>query len=213
MFTGLIQKVGHFGKLERGGGARIRVDCSTPWGDPLAHGESVAVEGVCLTVAEHDEAGFWCDVLDETLERSTLGLCRHGDPLNLERALAVGDRLGGHIVQGHIDGTGVVDSVQADGRDRVIRITCEEALARDVLLKGSVALNGVSLTVTAVWPAGLAVNIIPVTWRETSLQTLKAGTRVNIETDVIGKYVRRYLEGRETAGGLTLDDLRRAGIT
>jgi riboflavin synthase len=212
VFTGLIQKLGHFAKLERAGRVRIRVECETPWADPLEHGESIAVEGVCLTVAEHDASGFWCDVLDETLQCSTLGACRPGDRLNLERALAIGDRLGGHMVQGHIDGTGVVDALLDEGRDRIVRITCLAALSRDILLKGSVALSGVSLTVTAVSETGFAVNIIPVTWKETSLQALKAGTRVNVETDVIGKYVRRHLEGREAAGGLTLDDLRRAGI-
>jgi len=213
MFTGLIQKMGRFVGFEwTGGGATIGVALVTPWNDPVARGESIAVQGVCLTVTDYDAVGFRCDVLEETLTRTSLGERKHGDLLNLERALAVGDRLGGHIVQGHVDGTGVVESVRTSGRDHVIRIACESSLARDILLKGSVALDGVSLTATAVSPGSFEVNVIPVTWQETSLQSLMGGMRVNVETDVIGKYVRRYLEGREGAGGVTMDGLRRAGI-
>lgn len=205
--------MGRFAALEQtGGGAGIRVACDSPWTHPLQHGESIAVQGVCLTVTEESAGGFRCDVLEETIAHSTLGGFGRGDLLNLERAMAVGDRFGGHIVQGHVDGTGVVQSVRPRGRDRVVGIACDASLAQDILLKGSVALDGVSLTVTAALPAGFEVNVIPVTWQETSLQSLKDGSPVNIETDVIGKYVRRYLEGRSSARGLTLDDLRQAGI-
>ena len=193
MFTGLVQKKGSFVKLSGSGGAAVMaIDC-IPWaGDPLVKGESVAVQGACLTVVGISDRGFTVDVLAETLACTNLRDLKKGDPLNLERALKLSDRLGGHIVSGHVDGTGVIKSIAKMGRDFCLRLACREEEARYIVRKGSVALDGISLTISAV-PSMLEfeVCIIPTTWQETSLGSRSVGDAVNIETDIIGRYVER----------------------
>lgn len=214
MFTGIIEGVGTL--LERrahSAGHRCRFRAPGLWPDALRTGESVAVEGVCLTVQPgpgRDE--FEADALDETLRLTTLGRLTPGAPVNLERALRADGRLGGHLVSGHVDGLARVAAVVNDGRDRVLRCHCAEELARGLVLKGSIAINGVSLTLTEVEPAAFAVRIIPHTWQVTTLAGLTAGCEVNIEGDLIGKYVAAYLSRLAPAQGLTLDHLRRAGF-
>ena len=213
MFTGLIENLGTLRqRLRREGGWRLVVDCPFPADDPLALGESVAVQGVCLTVAELLPGGFAADLLDETLRRSALGRLPEGAPLNLERAMKAGGRFGGHIVQGHVDETGKVLSVRDAGRDFELRVSCTEGFARQCVLKGSVAIDGVSLTVTDLGDDFLAVNIIPHTWRHTSLAGLRAGDAVDLESDVIGKYVSRLLGATAPGGGLSEETLRKAGF-
>jgi len=206
MFTGLVQKKGVFVKLSGGGGATVMEIACSPWdGDPLVKGESVAVQGACLTVVGISERGFTADVLAETLACTTIKNLKKGDPLNLERALRLSDRLGGHIVSGHVDGTGVIKSISKVGRDYCLRLVCCEAEARYIVWKGSVALDGISLTVSAV-PSLLEfeVCIIPTTWQETSLGSRSVGDEVNIETDIIGRYVEKLGQGVGASAPKTL---------
>ena len=211
MFTGLVEKTGTVKKLWRhAGGWRLAVACD-PWaGDPLVLGESVAVQGVCLTVAALDADGFAADLLDETLRRSSLGRLAPGSRVNLERALRLGDRLGGHIVSGHVDETGAIASVREVGRDYEISVACSKDFARQCVMKGSVAIDGVSLTITGLTDDSVSVNIIPHTWSETSLGERRKGDLVNLESDVIGKYVARFMSVK--TGGLTEETLRKAGF-
>ena len=213
MFTGLIEKVGTLeGRRRNGGGWRLAVGAPFSDNDPLALGESVAVQGACLTVAALSSNGFEADLLDETLRRTALGSLAIGAPLNLERAMRADGRFGGHIVQGHVDEVGVVAEVAPVGRDRVIRISCTPGFARICVEKGSVAIDGVSLTLTEVGDATIAVNVIPHTLKATSLDRLAAGSPVNLEADVIGKYVARILSRPASGGGLTEASLRKAGF-
>ena len=212
MFTGLIERVGTLVALRNSGEDASITIRHEPWDSPLDVGESVAVNGACLTVTRSTAREFCADVLGETIRRTNLGDKRPGDPVNLERALRAGDRLGGHFVAGHVDGLGIVDSVRPAGRDRVLRLRCEPALMRDVVLKGSVACDGVSLTLTAVMESAFEVNIIPHTWRQTTLHRLQAGDGVNIETDMMAKYVRRCAETQGGSGTVSLETLQRAGF-
>lgn len=214
MFTGLIQRVGRLVGLARdgAGGARVTVE-SGAWTPALEHGESVAVEGVCLTVCEATGGVFVCDVLEETLDRTALAGRRVGCRLNLERALRVGDRLGGHLVQGHVDGVVELVERRRAGRDWVLAFACAPELAAELAPKGSVAIDGVSLTVAALAESRFDVHVIPTTCTDTTLGERLPGEKVNVETDIIGKYVRRYLETTRGGGGrLTLDDLVRTGF-
>lgn len=216
MFTGLVQKKGLFERLSgQSGSSVIKIACA-PWpGDPLVKGESVAVQGACLTVVTPSNEGFTADVLAETLRCTGLGSLRKGDAVNLERALRPIDRLGGHIVTGHIDGTGVIRSIVRVGRDYVLRIACEKEEAPYISRKGSIAIDGVSLTISAV-PSDdvFEVSIIPTTWEETSLGGRAVGDVVNLEVDVIARYVERLARGgaEETGTRLTFDTLLGAGF-
>ena len=210
MFTGLVQRIGTLSRLSRtGGGASLSVRVPESWTDPLVPGESMAVQGACLTVARVLPDGFAADVLDETLDCTALGSLRSGARLNLERAVAVGDRLGGHIMQGHVDAVGRVASLRPRGRDVVLRVAADPSTLRLVVHKGSIAIDGVSLTVSALSDAEgwFEVNLIPTTLRETSLSERAPGDVVNLETDILGKYVDRLLSrpaAKPTDSGLTL---------
>ena len=213
MFTGLTEKVGALSGLQRTpDGGRVSVQCD-PWKDPLVLGESVAVQGVCLTVVEVRSTGFMCDVLEETLRRTNLGGKRAGDRLNLERALHADGRLGGHLVTGHVDGTGEVAAFRNTGRDWELDIACAPDLREGIVIKGSIACDGVSLTVARVSEGAFGVNIIPFTWQHTSLCALRAGDAVNLETDYIGKYVLQYMRRLGSgAGSVSMRSLRDAGF-
>jgi riboflavin synthase len=214
MFTGLVEKVGLLGSLQRTpDGARISVQCDA-WMAPLVPGESVAVQGACLTVVESYAGGFGCDVLEETLRRTGLGGKRPGARLNLERALRADGRLGGHLVTGHIDGTGSVAALRNTGRDWELDVACDAALCAGIVLKGSISCDGVSLTVARVSGSMFGINIIPFTWQHTSLSALRAGDMVNLETDYIGKYVLQYMRGLSPdASAVTMQSLRNAGFS
>ena len=207
MFTGLIQKVGTVRRVSRGAGLVIEVGFE-PWARPLEEGESVAVNGVCLTVARCDLSHFTADVLRETESRTGLGEILPGTKVNLERALRAGEPMGGHIVQGHVDGRGTILERTARGRDFQLRIRCGRVLAAQSVLKGSIAVDGVSLTVSAIGDDWLGVDVIPTTAAETTLGAKKPGDRVNLEGDVIGKYVAK----RSAAEGLTEAKLAAAGF-
>lgn len=212
MFTGLIQQVGKLVRHETAaGGLRLAVTAE-PWTPPLAEGESVAVSGVCLTVAQVQGVAFACDVLQETLDRTTLAGKQPGCALNLERALRLGDPLGGHMVTGHVDSIGTLLQQRAAGRDRVLRISCAAELLQGMVLKGSIAVDGISLTIAELDAQSFTVHIIPVTWTRTSLRDLREGAAVNLETDIIGKHVRRYLASSPPAAPLTWERLQQAGF-
>lgn len=212
MFTGLIQSTGRLARREiAGGSGRLLVETGT-W-DPLpAIGESVAVQGVCLTLAALDRGKLQFDVLPETLQRTNLGQKRPGSLLNLERALRVGEAMGGHMVTGHVDGVGELSAIERTGNDWVLTISCADDLLRGMVAKGSVACDGISLTIVTVGPDRFTVDIIPHTWQHTNLPELRRGDSVNLETDVVGKYVRRYLQGDAGGTRVTLDTLREAGF-
>jgi riboflavin synthase len=190
MFTGLVVGTGAVESLDRDGdGVRLRV--RTELAGELAPGDSIAVNGVCLTALDPDGQGFSADVMEETLRRSSLGPLAKGDEVNLELPLRAGDRLGGHMVQGHVDGTGSVEAVSDDGFARVVRIGAPPALLRYVVEKGSIAVDGVSLTVSAVDGDGFEVSLIPETLERTTLGAAEPGRVVNLEVDVLAKYVEK----------------------
>lgn len=196
MFTGIVQSVGSIAHFEaRGAGARVHVRAAGFDLSDVAIGDSIAVNGCCLTVVAKAHDGFDMDVSRETLE-CTAGFLP-GARLNLEKALRASDRLGGHLVTGHVDGIGEVAAVEAEGDNRRLVFRMPTSLARYVARKGSVTVNGVSLTVNAVTPDTFAVNLIPHTLAATNLGDLVKGDRVNLEVDLIARYVERMLTGDE----------------
>jgi riboflavin synthase len=203
LFTGIVEELGEVVALERGeASARLTVRGPEVTAD-ASRGDSIAINGVCLTVTLTGGGEFTADVMGETLDRSSLGVLAPGAPVNLERPLRPDGRLGGHIVQGHVDGTGtIVARAPADGWD-VVRISVPPELARYVVEKGSVAIDGVSLTVSALSPlpaeggAWLEVSLIPETLERTTLGSKQPGEIVNLEVDMIAKYVERLLAGRQ----------------
>jgi riboflavin synthase len=195
MFTGLIADLGTLDALVLGdGGATVTV--RTALARDLRDGDSIAVNGVCLTATEVDEASFRAEAMIETLERSSLGDLEPGARVNLELPLRAEDRLGGHVVQGHVDGTGVVAAAREEGFARVLEVQADPGLTRYLVEKGSVALDGVSLTVSALDGDRFAVSLIPETLQRTNLGTAAAGTRLNIEVDILAKHLERLMEAR-----------------
>ena len=193
MFTGLIQKVGKVKRVSRGRGLVLEFQFE-PWPEPLVKGESVAVNGVCLTVCDSDATRFTADVLGETERRTGLAELCPGAKVNLERAMRAGDRFGGHVVQGHVDGRGTIAAKIAKGRDFALKISCPRTIAAATVLKGSIAITGVSLTVSGLGDDWLQVDVIPTTAAETNLGLVKVGDAVNLESDVLGKYAIRRAE-------------------
>ena len=200
MFTGLIEEQGQIVSREPSGdGERVTVVAKKVLAGSQ-HGDSISVSGVCLTVVAMNDESFTADVMAETLRRSTAGHWVAGQPVNLERAAAVGDRLGGHIVQGHIDGTAEVLSVTPGEKWSVIRFSLSSDIAPLVAMKGSIALDGVSLTVSAVGSDWCEVSLIPETLEVTTMGALKVGDLVNVETDIVARHVQRLMEmGREVS--------------
>lgn len=195
MFTGLVEEVGTVAGLEQLDDAvRIAVRAPKVTGD-AAPGDSIAVDGVCLTVVENSGGVFTADVMRETLDRSRLGSYGPGARVNLERALAAGQRMGGHIVQGHVDGVGELVSRQPAEHWEALRFTLPEPLRRYVVEKGSIAVNGTSLTVSTVGEGFFEVSLIPTTLAETTAGTLRVGEPVNLEVDIVAKYVEQMVRG------------------
>lgn len=193
MFTGIIEELGKVAALDqRSEGARIRIDARTVTAD-TEDGDSIAVNGVCLTAVDVNAEGFSADISPETLERTTLGNLQPGSRVNLERAVTPGTRLGGHIVQGHVDGRGTLISAERSGDFYTVRIGFPPELARYFVFKGSVAVEGISLTVAALDKDSFDIAVIPKTWQLTNLSTIKPGDAVNLEADIIAKYVERML--------------------
>jgi riboflavin synthase len=191
VFTGLVADKGTIRAIHDG-----RIEVETALGANLADGDSVAVNGVCLTAVEPHVDGFAADVMPETLRRSSLGPLGPGAQVNLELPLRAGDRMGGHVVQGHVDGTGEVESVRDEGSSRVVRIAAAPDLLRYVVEKGSIAVDGVSLTVSAIDEDWFEVSLIPETLERTTLGAAEAGSTVNLEVDVLAKYVEKLVSRR-----------------
>lgn len=208
MFTGLIQRIGTVRRVSRGAGLVLEIAADKPWGSPLEEGESVAVDGVCLTVVKCDGSRFTADVLRETESRTGLADLVPGAKVNLERALRAGDAMGGHIVQGHVDCRGTIIAKETKGRDFQLRVKCGRVLAAESVLKGSVTIDGTSLTISGLGDDWLAVDIIPATAAETTLGAKKVGDNVNLEGDIVGKYVAKAA----SSAGLTEEKLRTAGF-
>ena len=209
MFTGIIEELG---TVERVGAGRITVRAQRVL-EGTRLGDSIAVNGVCLTVTHLTGAGFTADVMPETLRRSSLGQLRPGSRVNLERAMAADGRFGGHIVSGHIDGMGQILALRDEGNAVWITIAAPPELLRGIVEKGSVAIDGVSLTVVAVTDQDFSVSIIPHTGGQTTLLHRRPGEQVNLETDIIGKYVFRLLAPeRASKGGITREFLTQYGF-
>lgn len=217
MFTGIIEEVG---ALERLAGGEIAI-CAKKVLEDVALGDSIAVNGICLTVTHFDAAHFVADVMPETVRRTSLAELKRGSRVNLERALTLRSRLGGHIVSGHIDGAGTIAAMQEEGNAVLLTVRASTSILRYIVEKGSVALDGISLTVARVSAADFTVSLIPHTREITNLREKRMGSRLNIETDILGKYVEKLFPGAHTrgesdapksAGGLTMDFLRQQGF-
>jgi len=193
MFTGLVEELGKVKAIARGPkSVRLTVTANKVVSD-VKLGDSIAVNGTCLTVVDYSSSWFTADVMPETVDRTILSKLKLGDTVNLERTLRVGDRFGGHIVSGHIDGMGIIKDMQKDDNAVVIRIEAEPAVMRYIIEKGSVAIDGISLTVVAYGDNWFTVSLIPHTASLTTLGIKTVGSHVNLETDVIGKYVEKLL--------------------
>ncbi|MDX2525424.1 riboflavin synthase [Streptomyces europaeiscabiei] len=202
MFTGIVEELGEVTAVEKLGDSsrfRLRGPVVT---QGARHGDSIAVNGVCLTVVEHEDDWFTADVMAESLERSSLGALTAGSRVNLERPMAVGDRLGGHIVQGHVDGTGEIIERKPSENWEIVKISLPADLTRYVVEKGSITVDGISLTVVDAGPDHFTVSLIPTTLDLTTLGRKQPGDPVNLEVDVIAKYVERLLgaRGADTQG-------------
>jgi riboflavin synthase len=194
VFTGIIESVGVVTEVRREGDlAHLAIEAPDV-ASGVAKGDSVAVDGACLTVTEYGDGRVCFDAVRETLERTSLGAKCQGSRVNLERAMRADGRLDGHIVQGHVDGTGRVERLERDGDDVRLFITCDAEISGSLVEKGSVTVDGVSLTVVSVGDAGFDVALIPHTLAVTTLGDRRPGDLVNVEADVLGKYVKRYLE-------------------
>lgn len=193
MFTGLIETIGEVAEIKpTPAGFRLRV--TTSIAPELTAGESIAVNGVCLTVVSADEGGMHADISPETARVSTLGILRRGSVVNLERPLRADARLGGHFVQGHVDATGTIEDIRQDGDSYWLTVRFPSMLAPYIVRKGSIAVEGISLTVAGVDDRDFDVQLIPFTWEHTNLHAAKKGDPVNLECDILGKYVVRVAE-------------------
>ena len=220
MFTGIVEELGRIRSI-RGGGdsAVLEIEGSVIF-DDLKLGDSVAVNGVCLTVTSFTGRTFTADVMHETLDRSSLGSLGVGSQVNLERAMPAYGRFGGHIVSGHIDGTGTVASIRKDANATWYEIEAPAHVMRYIVEKGSIAIDGISLTVARVTASTFSVSIIPHTAAQTTLSQRRVGDVVNLENDIVGKYVERLMagsaegeeQGTNSGGGLTMDFLARNGF-
>ncbi|MBO5558136.1 riboflavin synthase [Ruminococcus sp.] len=213
MFTGLIEEVGTVCEVHKSGSQSFIRIAAKKVLEGTKVGDSIAVNGVCLTVTEHDGNVFRADVMNETLMRSSLGSLKAGSKADLERAMPADGRFGGHIVSGHIDGTGVISAIQKDGIAVRYTVSAESRLLRYIAEKGSVAIDGISLTVASVNDSSFSVSVIPHTAENTVLPLRKVGDTVNIETDVIAKYIEKLLRpAPQKNSGVTMEQLAKNGF-
>jgi riboflavin synthase len=195
VFTGIIQAVGRVAAIEAGAlDVRLRIETGKLPLDGVALGDSIATSGVCLTVTELPGDGYWADVSPETLSLTTLGRKAVGDPVNLETSLTLNTPLGGHLVSGHVDGVGAIEAIEEEARFWRVRVAAPENLARYVAMKGSICVDGTSLTVNKVDGRRFELTIIPQTWEETVFSDYEVGSAVNLEVDVIARYLERLMQ-------------------
>ncbi len=207
MFTGICEECGSIRQItDTGGGRRLTIKAAVVL-DGSKVGDSIAVDGICLTATSLGKDFFTADVSEETLRYTVLGQRRPGDFVNLERALRVGDRLGGHIVSGHVDGTGVVKRIERDGDSFLYTFTSDDEILGRIIKKGSVTVNGISLTVAELTDDDFSIEVIPHTLSVTNIGKLKPGDTVNLENDMIGKYVEHFLSEKNERHGLTYEML------
>lgn len=211
MFTGLIQNKGVIRSLVKSGGSGSFVIEATGWDRPVQVGESIAIQGVCLTVTRVEGDALSFDVLGETFRCTNLGEKKVGQSVNMERALREGDPLGGHMVQGHVDGLGTVRKIVPVDRDYRIEFDCPPSIARYVVFKGSIAIDGISLTVADVDDAGFTVHIIPHTWDVTTFGEMSEGDTVNLEADPLAKYVEQALAHQRPILPIDWEAVRKSG--
>ncbi len=212
MFTGIIEEIGNLRKMEGlGDEKRLTIACSKVLGG-ISDGDSVAVNGACLTVASHDRASFTAHVSAETLSRTTLGALKTGGEVNLERAMQVGDRFGGHIVQGHVDCVGTIVKFEHGVESREMWVELPEEYISYVASKGSITLDGISLTSVQVEGNQFSVALIPFTLEQTTLGAKKEGDTLNVEVDIIARYLRRFLEADKSSGGISIRKLAEEGF-
>ncbi|MDY3238841.1 MAG: riboflavin synthase [Anaerovoracaceae bacterium] len=217
MFTGIIEEIGIIQAVHHGPASSLLTIRAEKVLEDVKDGDSIAVNGVCLTVTSHGSSYFTADVMHETLNRSSLGNLRQGSPVNLERAMAAGSRFGGHIVSGHIDGIGTVSAIRQDDIAVWYTISASPSILRYIIEKGSIAIDGISLTVATVTDIDFSVSIIPHTAAQTTLSRRKSGDIVNLENDVIGKYVEKLLQPAVTtpkteASSITMDFIEKYGF-
>ncbi len=216
MFTGIIEEIGKIEAVQKGSKSSVLRIAASKVLEDCQIGDSIACNGVCLTVTSMAEGSYECDVMAETLRRSNLGELKVGDPVNLERALALGSRLGGHIVSGHIDGRGSIVSMEREDSAVWVTIRAEKEILRYIIEKGSIAIDGISLTVAYVDEEVFKISMIPHTGEATTLLSKKAGDSVNLENDLIGKYVEKLLftkeEKKEEKEEVTLELLTEYGF-
>jgi riboflavin synthase len=211
MFTGLTEEIGIVRSIKSGAVATVTVSCDRVARDAEV-GDSVCVSGVCLTVVVVADNELAFEAVPETLSRSTLADLRPGGKVNLESSLRAGKKIGGHFVQGHVDGVGTVEVIRDLGRSSQMRIAAPREVLRYVVEKGSIAIDGVSLTVVSCDDSGFAVALIPHTLATTTLDLKRPGDKVNLEADILGKYVEKFLGGGRASNGVTEDALRNAGF-
>ena len=212
MFTGLVEDLGRVTRTRpRGNGVELTIHTGLPIKE-IEIGDSIAVNGVCLTAERFEGSTFVVTAGLETMNKTSLAAVSVGSGVHLERALRVGDRLGGHFVQGHVDGVGHINSIEEDRESWVIWVEVPKSLARYVASKGSICIDGVSLTVNEVQGTRCRVNIVPHTIEVTNMGRLVAGDVVNIEVDILAKYVERMVVGTSTKGALSLEDLEKSGF-
>jgi riboflavin synthase len=209
MFTGIIEEIGTIKSIQHGPKSAVLDIQASKVLENTILGDSISTNGVCLTVVEQTENSFRVEAMNETLARTNLGSLTQGARVNLERALALGDRLGGHMVSGHIDGTGVIQAMRQDDIAWWVTITCDDKLMRYIIEKGSIAIDGISLTVARVEPQAFEVSIIPHTKDHTTLLSKSIGDTVNLENDLVGKYIERFTMGQTSS--MSLDDLAKKG--
>lgn len=218
MFTGIIEEIGKIKEVQWGShSARLQIEASRVLED-VKVGDSIAVNGICLTVTEHTMQNFYVDVMPETMQRTNLGTLQTSSPVNLERALRLSDRLGGHLVSGHIDGTGRISQMRTDENAVWITISAQAALLKYIVLKGSVAIDGISLTVAGISLSDFQVSVIPHTGQITTLLQRQLGDVLNIECDITAKYIEKLLKpGNDESDmtdktGLSMDYLKENGF-
>ncbi len=210
MFSGIVEDVGTVeSRISRGKGVRLGVATALPLGE-IRIGDSLSVSGVCLSVTAKEKGRVFADLSPETISRTTFRSLETGTRVNLERSLSLSGRLDGHLVYGHVDGTGTVREVRHDGDSRVFHIRTDASIMKYIVFKGSVAVDGVSLTVSSVHAQGFEVSLIPLTLGRTTFGQMRPGHEVNVETDIVGKYVRKFLEDKDS--GISLDFLKKHGF-